>query len=1057
MEELDINKLKLLLLAFFIFTLSSFIGAAATYTVATDGTGNYATIQAAVDKAASGDIILVQPGTYTENIVITKANLELRSASDNPEDTIIASNTTGKDVIYIGARANSKIKGFTISGATGATISGISMSLCNGCTIENNKFLNNNMGISLKSSGNIVVHNNTATVGTGTGIYITQSYSTTISGNKVSGYASGIKIDDSQGGNTVSGNTVSQISGNGIGLEDTSNNALESNIVSSTGNRGIYLARSSKNNLKNNIISSSGSNGIEMELSSGNTVFNNTVSGNTTTDNNHGIFLYTCTDSYVQSNTVSGCEYGIAMRTSENNSVVNNNAYENGRGFYVAYTSSRNTLSRNKANSNSLNGITLISSANNNIVDNNEVNLNGDNGIYLETTNNNKISNNAASQNSKGIVLKGVGSTQNTLSNNILDYNSEGIRLDNSSGNDLINNTVSSSNTNGIFLVGSCNNNGLQSNTVRLNRIGIYVTNSTGNTLSENIVSENGAQGILIMLANNNTLSRNNVNDNIEGISLNSAESNNISGNNIISNGKGIYMCPRSYYNLVFNNCFNNPNNADVKNNQSYWNIAKTSGKNVMGGPTLGGNFWGTPSGLGFSDTKSDTDGDGIIDIDIPFVTDNGIIASPNGNIRDNFPLIRVVLPVVNFDAKPTKGFVPLTVEFKDLSTDATSLSWDVNGDGSPDSSDKTFVYVYETPGIYTASLIASNKNGTTDPKTVQIIAETVKIYPVADFNANLTSGYAPLSVQFTDLSQYATSRSWDFGDGTASIEQNPMHTYSAAGTYTVNLKAGNENGTSPTPKTATITVTQQSSSSGGSGGGSSHSSSNGGGGAGGSPEPAKNVQVKEISQAFITNGKAVKFDFAKNATCVVYVGFDSKKTAGKTTTIAEQLKGKSTLVSELDSGEIYKYFNLWVGNGGFATSDNIENPVVCFKVEKSWIQDKKIDQASIILNRYNEKKWAQLPVTLLREDNRYLYFTAKTSGFSFFAITGKSVETESGAKVKSENTTQPLEQNKTTAEAEQKTGAEQEPEKGKITSIPGFEMIFGIACLITVFIHKRK
>ena len=98
-------------------------------------------------------------------------------------------------------------------------------------------------------------------------------------------------------------------------------------------------------------------------------------------------------------------------------------------------------------------------------------------------------------------------------------------------------------------------------------------------------------------------------------------------------------------------------------------------------------------------------------------------------------------------------------------------------------------------------------------------------------------------------------------------------------------------------------------------------------GGAGGSPEPAKNVQVKEISQAFITNGKPVKFDFAKNATCVVYVSFDAKKTAGKTTTIAEQLKGKSTLVSELNSGEVYKYFNLWVGTGGFATSKQYRKP----------------------------------------------------------------------------------------------------------------------------------
>ena len=45
----------------------------------------------------------------------------------------------------------------------------------------------------------------------------------------------------------------------------------------------------------------------------------------------------------------------------------------------------------------------------------------------------------------------------------------------------------------------------------------------------------------------------------------------------------------------------------------------------------------------------------------------------------------------------------------------------------------------------------------------------------------------------------------------------------------------------------------------------------------------------------------------------------------------------------------------------------NIENAVVCFKVEKSWIQDKKIDQSSIILNRYSDKKWNQLPTSLLK------------------------------------------------------------------------------------------
>jgi PGF-pre-PGF domain-containing protein len=178
---------------------------------------------------------------------------------------------------------------------------------------------------------------------------------------------------------------------------------------------------------------------------------------------------------------------------------------------------------------------------------------------------------------------------------------------------------------------------------------------------------------------------------------------------------------------------------------------------------------------------------------------------------------------------------------------------------------------------------------------------------------------------------------------------------------------------------------------------GSSHSSSHssGGGGGGGSPEPQSNVKAKEISQAFISNGKPVEFDFTRNVTPVVYVSFDSKKTFGKTSTITEMLKEKSTLVSEPPSDEVYKYVNIWVGNGGLASSKNIENPVIAFRVEKSWIQDKNIDQSSITLNNYNnsEKTWNQLQTNLSEEDDKddkYLYFAANTLDFSFFSITGK-------------------------------------------------------------------
>ncbi len=68
-------------------------------------------------------------------------------------------------------------------------------------------------------------------------------------------------------------------------------------------------------------------------------------------------------------------------------------------------------------------------------------------------------------------------------------------------------------------------------------------------------------------------------------------------------------------------------------------------------------------------------------------------------------------------------------------------------------------------------------------------------VLPVANFSANVTEGYAPLFVQFTDLSRNVTERCWNFGDGTNSTEHNPTHTYSTAGNYTVTLTASNSNG----------------------------------------------------------------------------------------------------------------------------------------------------------------------------------------------------------------------------------------------------------------------
>lgn len=79
---------------------------------------------------------------------------------------------------------------------------------------------------------------------------------------------------------------------------------------------------------------------------------------------------------------------------------------------------------------------------------------------------------------------------------------------------------------------------------------------------------------------------------------------------------------------------------------------------------------------------------------------------------------------------------------------------------------------------------------------------------PVAEFSADITSGVIPLAIVFSDLStNEPISWSWDFGDGSTSTEQNPSHTYTAEGVYTVTLIVDNAVGSDTVTKIDYITA----------------------------------------------------------------------------------------------------------------------------------------------------------------------------------------------------------------------------------------------------------
>ena len=167
------------------------------------------------------------------------------------------------------------------------------------------------------------------------------------------------------------------------------------------------------------------------------------------------------------------------------------------------------------------------------------------------------------------------------------------------------------------------------------------------------------------------------------------------------------------------------------------------------------------------------------------------------------------VTPVAAFTANATSGTAPLTVAFTDASTNTpTSWAWTF-GDGSTGTAQNP-VHTYTSAGTYTVVLTAANFAGSnTATETGYLSVSSPAVAPVANFTANTTSGTAPLTVAFTDASTNApTSWSWNFGDGSTSTAQSPVHTYTAAGSYTVNLTATNSAGSDSKTRSAYVTVT---------------------------------------------------------------------------------------------------------------------------------------------------------------------------------------------------------------------------------------------------------
>lgn len=157
-------------------------------------------------------------------------------------------------------------------------------------------------------------------------------------------------------------------------------------------------------------------------------------------------------------------------------------------------------------------------------------------------------------------------------------------------------------------------------------------------------------------------------------------------------------------------------------------------------------------------------------------------------------------MPVTIACPNPVSGFSFTTTGFNATFSDGStgspsSWAWDF-GDGNS-STQQNPSHTYAAPGIYTVCLITTNTCGAdTSCQTLTVCAQP---------NSAFTFTTSGLSATFTNSSTNGTTSFWSFGDGINSTATNPVHAYTAAGTYTVCLITYNACYTDTLCQTVTI------------------------------------------------------------------------------------------------------------------------------------------------------------------------------------------------------------------------------------------------------------
>lgn len=152
--------------------------------------------------------------------------------------------------------------------------------------------------------------------------------------------------------------------------------------------------------------------------------------------------------------------------------------------------------------------------------------------------------------------------------------------------------------------------------------------------------------------------------------------------------------------------------------------------------------------------------------------------------------------PIAGFNMPSDTGCEPFEVQFDNITIGKADYVWDF-GDGAQ-STLRSPSHLYDKAGVYKVTLTAIGKYRTDKvEKTVTVLPS-----PEASFTVSSAQLYVPnAEAHFFNETDKAVSYYWDFGDGHASTEKDPVHTYYEDGEYDITYIVVDENGCADTLK----------------------------------------------------------------------------------------------------------------------------------------------------------------------------------------------------------------------------------------------------------------